>query len=84
MLEIYLILMNALTFLLMLADKLLAQNKRWRIPEAVLMGTAILGGSLGGLLGMYLCRHKTRKPKFSVGLPLILVTQIMLLVLLYR
>lgn len=83
MLEIYLILMNALTFLLMLADKLLAQNKRWRIPEATLIGMAILGGSVGGLLGMYLCRHKTRKPKFSVGLPLILVAHVLLLVLLY-
>ena len=80
---IYLILINALSFLLMLADKLRARKKAWRIPEATLMSFAALGGSLGAWLGMQICRHKTRKPKFSVGVPLLLVLHMILLIFLY-
>ena len=72
----YLILINAAAFLLMLADKQKARRGAWRIPEATLMGSALLGGSLGAIAGMRLFRHKTRHPKFSVGLPLILAAQI--------
>lgn len=80
MLYIYLLIINALACILMLADKIKAVRGRWRIPEAVLLGCAILGGSIGVLLGMYLFRHKTRKPKFFVGIPVILVLQILLYV----
>ena len=73
---LYLTLINALAFSLMLADKHRARKKQWRIPEAVLMTTALLGGSLGALLGMYTVRHKTRHPKFTVGIPLILALQL--------
>lgn len=73
---LYLTLINALAFSLMLADKRRARKKQWRIPEAVLMTTAALGGSLGALLGMYTVRHKTRHPKFAVGIPLLLALQI--------
>lgn len=72
----YLILINALSFLFMLADKRRARKKLWRIPEATLMGLAAIGGSLGALLGMYLFRHKTRHPKFTVGIPAILLLQL--------
>lgn len=72
----YLILINAAAFLLMLADKQKARRGAWRIPEATLIGSALLGGSLGAIAGMRLFRHKTRHPKFSVGLPLILAAQI--------
>lgn len=68
----YLLLINALSFLLMLSDKIRAKKKARRIPEATLLWIAALGGSLGATAGMYLCRHKTRKPKFSVGLPVLL------------
>ena len=68
---VYLIIINALDFLLMLADKLKAKQKCQRIPEAALLGCALFGGSLGCLLGMYIARHKTRKPLFSVGLPIL-------------
>ena len=73
---LYLTLINALAFSLMLADKRRARKKQWRIPEEVLMTTAALGGSLGALLGMYTVRHKTRHPKFTVGIPLLLALQI--------
>ena len=73
---LYLIIINASGFFLMLADKQKARHGAWRIPEATLMWTAILGGSIGTLLGMYLFRHKTRHLKFILGIPLILTLQI--------
>lgn len=73
---LYLIIINASGFFLMLADKQKARRGAWRIPEATLMWTAILGGSIGSLLGMYLFRHKTRHLKFILGIPLILTLQI--------
>ena len=73
---LYLALINALAFGLMLADKHRARKKKWRIPESVLMTSALLGGSLGALIGMYTARHKTRHPKFTVGIPLLLALQI--------
>jgi uncharacterized membrane protein YsdA (DUF1294 family) len=73
---LYLLIINALGFLLMRIDKWKAKHNRWRIPEATLMGVAALGGSVGSLLGMYTVRHKTRHLKFTVGIPLILVAQI--------
>ena len=79
---LYILIINAAAFLLMLADKRKAKKNRWRIPEATLMGVAAIGGSLGAILGMRLFRHKTKHLKFSVGLPLILTLHIMLAVLL--
>lgn len=73
---LYLLLINALGFLLMLIDKWKAKHNRWRIPEATLMGVAALGGSIGSLLGMYTVRHKTKHLKFTLGIPVILVAQI--------
>ena len=74
---LYLALINALAFGLMLADKHRARKKKWRIPESVLMTSALLGGSLGALIGMYTARHKTRHPKFTIGIPLILALQLL-------
>lgn len=65
----------------MLADKRKAIKNAWRISESTLMGTALLGGSLGCLIGMRIFRHKTRHPKFSIGLPVIAAIQITGLVL---
>ena len=75
---IYLLTINALGFWIMLDDKQRARKKRWRIPEATLLTVAALGGSAGCFLGMRLCRHKTRKPKFSIGIPVILLAQVLL------
>ena len=80
---IYLLLINALALLLMLADKRKARKNAWRIPEATLMGVAALGGSLGALLGMQLFRHKTKHPKFFVGIPVLLVVHITALIWLW-
>lgn len=83
-LTIYLVIVNALSFLLMLADKYKARNKLWRIPEYVLLAAALLGGSLGSIIGMYGIRHKTRHPKFVIGLPLLLILNIMTVCFLFR
>ena len=77
----YLLIINAAGFLLMLVDKFKAKRGLWRIPEATLMGVAAIGGSVGSLLGMYTFRHKTKHPKFTVGIPVILVLQIALVIL---
>ncbi len=80
---VYLFLINALAFWLMHADKKKAIQHRWRIPERVLLGTALLGGSLGALLGMRLFRHKTLHPPFCVGIPLMLVLHLVVLMYLF-
>jgi len=74
---LYLLIINALGFLLMLIDKWKAKKNRWRIREATLMTVAALGGSVGSLLGMYTVRHKTKHLKFVLGIPVILVVQIL-------
>ena len=72
---IYLILMNLIGFGLMGVDKQRARRRDWRIPEKVLLGAALLGGSVGAWAGMYLFHHKTRHWYFVVGMPLILAVQ---------
>ena len=75
---LYLLIINAVGFLLMLVDKHKAKKKLWRIPEATLMGVAAMGGSIGSLIGMYSVRHKTKHLKFTIGIPLILAVQVVL------
>ncbi|MBR7123108.1 MAG: DUF1294 domain-containing protein [Oscillospiraceae bacterium] len=74
-LYLYLLLINAAAFVLMLYDKHKAKKKLWRIPEATLMLTAVAGGSLGIVFGMCIARHKIRHPKFIIGVPLLLLLQ---------
>ena len=76
---IYLIGINILTFLIFGADKWKAKRDKWRIPEDTLIWLAIVGGSVGALLGMYLFRHKTKHRKFQIGIPVILLVQLGLL-----
>ena len=73
----YLIIINAVGFFLMLTDKQKARRKQWRISEATLLTTALLGGSIGVLTAMQMFHHKTKHPPFSIGVPLILVLQIL-------
>ena len=75
-----LLIINAAGFFSMLADKLMAKKKHRRIPERTLLLIAIFGGSIGSLLGMYLFRHKTLHPKFTLGIPLILAVQVVLVI----
>jgi uncharacterized membrane protein YsdA (DUF1294 family) len=72
---LYLIGINVLTFLLYGIDKWKARRGKWRIPEDTLIWLAIVGGSIGALLGMNLFRHKTQHKKFTLGVPAILYDQ---------
>lgn len=72
---IYLVVMNVIGVAVMWSDKRRARLHRWRIPEKVLFGVSLLGGSAGTWAGMYLFRHKTKHWYFVVGMPLILVCQ---------
>ena len=72
----YLLIVNAVAFLLMLIDKVKAKKNRWRIKESTLMLWAAIGGSIGALAGMYTFRHKTLHRKFTIGIPAILALQI--------
>jgi uncharacterized membrane protein YsdA (DUF1294 family) len=75
----YLVVINFITFVAFVWDKRLARRKARRIAETTLISLAALGGTVGGLLGMYLFHHKTRHIKFKWGLPSILILQAALL-----
>ena len=79
-LEIYLIAINLVTFFIYGIDKLKAKRGKWRIPESMLLTLAVVGGSIGALLGMLVFRHKTKHKKFIIGVPLILAAQVALLI----
>ena len=78
---IYLEIINIVSFALFGIDKRRAKLGRWRIPEGTLILSAVVGGSIGALAGMLLFRHKTRKPRFTVGIPVILAMQIIFFLL---
>ena len=78
---IYLIIVNLVAFALYGADKSKAKHGKWRISEKTLIGIAVIGGSVGAILGMYVFHHKTRHWYFRYGLPVILVLQIVLVFL---
>ena len=80
---IYLVVMNVLGVAVMWSDKRRARLHRWRIPEKVLFGVSLLGGSAGTWAGMYLFRHKTKHWYFVWGIPAILLAQIALAVWIY-
>ena len=73
---LYLAVITLVTFAVFGIDKLKARKGAWRVPEATLMLLCAIGGSIGGLAGMYVFRHKTLHKKFTVGVPVILVIQI--------
>lgn len=77
---IYLIAINIIAFAMMGIDKRKAIKRRWRIPEKSLFLSAILGGSIGAIAGMQLFRHKTKHTKFVIGMPAILILQIVIIV----
>ncbi len=70
---VYLALINLITFAVFAMDKLKAGKHQDRIRIVVLLGLAFIGGSLGGLVAMYVFRHKTQKDYFTVGVPLIII-----------
>jgi len=73
---IYLVIINIITFLAMGIDKRKAQKGKWRISEHALFVLVLLGGGIGGIIGMYHFRHKTKKPKFYIGFPTILILEL--------
>ena len=81
---IYLAVINIIAFALYGIDKGRAIRGRWRIPENTLIGVTVLGGGLGALAGMQVFRHKTRKPKFRVGVPLIVLAELIVMYLVFR
>lgn len=80
---IYVLAINIIGFLAMGIDKLKAKKDWWRIPEGTLMMLCLLGGGVGTIAGMYTFRHKTKKLKFTVGMPTILITEIALIIYLF-
>lgn len=76
LLLIYIILVSVITFIVFGIDKLKAKKLWWRIPESTLMFLAVIGGSIGALLGMHIFHHKTLHKKFTIGIPVILILQI--------
>ena len=77
---LYFIIINVIGFLAMAIDKWKAKNNAWRIPENTLFSITVLGGGIGTIAGMYVFRHKTKKPKFTIGMPVILVLEIILVI----
>ncbi|MCH5249571.1 MAG: DUF1294 domain-containing protein [Lachnospiraceae bacterium] len=78
----YSIVINLIGFALMGIDKFKAKKRAWRIPESTLFVVALIGGSLGTTIAMYLFRHKTRHWYFLYGMPAILLLQIAVVVVL--
>lgn len=76
----YLIFINIVGLLSMYLDKYFAKNNMYRISEKALFFIAIIGGSIGSIIGMYQFRHKTKHRQFTTGLPFIIFTQIMILI----
>ena len=75
---IYLLIINLLSFLSMGIDKWKAKRGAWRIPEQTLISLVLLGGGIGGIIGMYLFKHKTKKPRFYIRFPVILILEIII------
>jgi uncharacterized membrane protein YsdA (DUF1294 family) len=74
----YFIVINLVSFIVMGLDKHKAQKRQWRIPESTLFVLALIGGSIGSILGMRIFHHKTRHWYFVYGMPAILIVQIIL------
>ncbi|CAK7017807.1 MAG: hypothetical protein PEGG_00726 [Paraeggerthella hongkongensis] len=85
-LAIYLLFINAITFVVFVVDKKVAENGNSyskRVPEARLLGLCLIGGSVGGLTGMYAVRHKTKKWYFTLGLPIFIVLHVALAIMVH-
>ena len=76
---IYLAVVNILTIIVFGVDKMNAKSNRQRVRIVTLLGLAFIGGSVGALIGMYGSHHKTKKAYFTVGVPLILLMQVVVL-----
>lgn len=80
----YLAVINVTGFVLMAVDKLLAKTGKRRISEKALLITAIIGGSAGVILAMYIFRHKTNHTLFRIVIPLIFMAEVIAIILIQR
>ena len=80
---VYLCIANLIGLLSMLIDKYKAKKSKWRIPEKTLFMIAIFGGSIGSICGMQLFRHKTKHTYFVIGMPAILIIQVIAIIALH-
>ena len=78
--SIYLIIINLIGFAVMFIDKYKAKRGKWRIPENTIFMITAIGGGIGTIVGMYKFRHKTKKLKFTIGLPVLLILDILLII----
>ncbi|MCM1046918.1 MAG: DUF1294 domain-containing protein [Clostridiales bacterium] len=78
----YLSVINIIGIAIMGIDKLKAKKRAWRVPESTLFVIALIGGSLGTTIGMFLFHHKTKHWYFRYGMPAILIIQVAIIVLL--
>ena len=76
----YFLIINIIGFAMMGIDKWKAKHHAWRIPENTLFIVAIIGGSIGAIIGMYTFRHKTKHWYFVIGIPAIILVQAALLI----
>ncbi|WP_294404497.1 DUF1294 domain-containing protein [uncultured Clostridium sp.] len=81
---IYLTIINLIGFIVMFIDKSRAIHKEWRIPEKTLLMISAFGGSIGMFAGMHVFRHKTKHLKFTIGVPLIFIIEIIAAVYLFK
>ena len=80
----FIAILNVITFLIYAIDRWKAKKNRWRIPESILLLLAVLGGSIGALMGMKIWHHKPMHKKFKYGIPLIMILQIGMLLYLWQ
>lgn len=79
MINYYLVIINILGLIICFIDKRKAIKNKYRIPENMLMMISLIGGCFGFFLGMILFRHKIRKSKFYISIPLIIIMWIIIL-----
>lgn len=77
----YILMCSILTFLVFGLDKYFAMYQKRRIPENILIAMAAIGGSIGALLAMFIFRHKTHKYFFTIGVPMIMICQLIFFIL---
>lgn len=83
-LAVYLILINLIAVIVTIYDKLCAVKRRWRVKESTLLFLSALGGGICMYITMLIIRHKTRHLKFMLGIPLILIIQLIIALLIWR
>lgn len=81
---VYLVVINLATAIAFIHDKRKAEQGQWRTKESTLLGLAAIGGATGAIAGMRIAHHKTLKPKFTLGVPLLFAENAAVILLLFR